>query len=66
MATMAVENSEERCLFYSWSQRLIWLRSRLLEVKHDGYPVFIVIPGRAIVRVCSIGENKALGLTGDL
>lgn len=54
VATMTVKNSEEGCLLDAWCQRLVRLRARLLEVKHDRYSVLVVVPRGTVVCVCCI------------
>ena len=51
MATMTVKNGEEGRLFDARCQRLVRLRARLLEVKHDRYSILVVVPRSAVVRV---------------
>lgn len=55
VAAMAVENREEGGLLDAWCQRLVWLRSGLLQVQYDRYPVLVVVPRGAVVGVGRVG-----------
>ena len=62
MPTMSVEHCEERCLLDSWSQWFIWLGARLLQIKDDGYPIFIVISRRSIMSIGCVRKYRSLSL----
>ena len=66
VTAMPVEYGEERRLFDSRGQRLVGFGARLLEIKHDRDPIFIVVTGSAVVSVGGIRQDVALGLARDL
>ena len=62
LTTMPVENSKKLNLFLRLL-RVVWLKTRLLQIKNDRNPVFIVIPENSIVSVGSItNEVRVLSL----
>ena len=66
MPSMAVEDSEKGCLFDSWSEWLIWLRARLLQIKYNRNSIFVVVSRRAVMGVGCVRQNEALLFARDL
>ena len=51
VSSMAVKDGEEARLLDAGCQRLVGLRARLLQIKHNRNAVFVVVARRAVVRV---------------
>lgn len=56
LATMTVKNGEELNLKLGLLVA-VWFNAWLFKIKHDRYPVLVVITDETIVSICSVGNH---------